>query len=94
MCPGITPQELCDKFNAIHRNIYEWFRLDFDIFGRTPTKQHTEISQQIFLDLHKKGYLEERVTIQPYCEKHESFLADRFVEGVSEHEVRKAHRER
>lgn len=31
--------------------------------------------------MYEKGFLEERTTIQPYCEKHESFLADRFVEG-------------
>jgi len=33
------------------------------------------------LKLHKNGYLEEKTTVQPYCEKHGAFLADRFVEG-------------
>ena len=37
---------------------------------------------EIFLKLHKEGFLEERTTKQPYCEKHDSFLADRFVEGT------------
>lgn len=78
---GVTPQQLCDKYNAIHADVYKWFNIDFDIFGRTPTTQQTDIAQDIFTKLHKNGYLEERTTIQPYCEKHESFLADRFVEG-------------
>ena len=79
---GVTPEELCAKYNKIHAEIYEWFGLGFDIFGRTPTKQHTEISQDIFLKLHKNGHLTENVNSQPFCEKHGKFLADRFVEGT------------
>ncbi|OCL09926.1 methionyl-tRNA synthetase [Glonium stellatum] len=78
---GVTPQQLCDKYYAIHSDVYKWFNIGFDHFGRTPTKQQTDISQDIFLKLYKNGYLEERTTIQPYCEQHKSFLADRFVEG-------------
>jgi len=76
-----TPQELCDKYYKLHSEVYDWFEIGFDIFGRTPTRQQTEIAQDIFTKLNKNGYLEERVTTQPYCETHGSFLADRFVEG-------------
>jgi methionyl-tRNA synthetase len=79
---GVTPQELCDKYHKLHKEVYDWFNINFDIFGRTPTPQHTQISQQIFTELYKNGYLVEQSTTQPYCEKHESFLADRFVEGT------------
>ncbi|SMQ55579.1 unnamed protein product [Zymoseptoria tritici ST99CH_3D7] len=78
---GITPQELCDKYNKLHKEVYDWFEIDFDHFGRTPTQQQTDIAQDIFLKLYKNGYLEERTTTQPYCTKHNGFLADRFVEG-------------
>lgn len=78
---GITPQQLCDKYHALHRDVYDWFEIGFDYFGRTTTRQQTEIAQDIFLKLNERGYLEEKTTTQPYCEKHSSFLADRFVEG-------------
>ncbi|BDD55034.1 methionine--tRNA ligase mes1 [Monascus purpureus] len=77
----VTPEELCAKYNKIHKEVYEWFEIGFDHFGRTPTQKHTEISQSIFKRLYDNGYLLERSAEQPYCEKHESFLADRFVEG-------------
>lgn len=79
-----TPQELCDKYHKLHKEIYDWFEIGFDYFGRTTTEQQTKIAQDIFLKLHKNGYLEERTTIQPFCEDpdHQSFLADRFVEGT------------
>lgn len=39
---GITCQELCDKYFAIHRDVYKWFGINFDIFGRTTTPLQTE----------------------------------------------------
>ncbi|KAI7031674.1 putative methionine--tRNA ligase, partial [Hortaea werneckii] len=77
----VTPEQLCDKYNRIHKEVYDWFEIEFDQFGRTPTQEQTDIAQDIFLKLHKNGYLEERTTTQPYCEQHKGFLADRFVEG-------------
>ncbi len=45
---GLTPQQICDKYNKIHADIYEWFDIAFDKFGRTPTWQQTEIGQVNF----------------------------------------------
>ena len=78
---GVMPQELCDKYYRLHKDVYDWFEIAFDHFGRTPTQEQTDIAQDIFLKLHRNGYLEERTTTQPYCEQHQGFLADRFVEG-------------
>ncbi|WPG98545.1 Hypothetical protein R9X50_00133700 [Acrodontium crateriforme] len=77
----VTPQQLCDKYNKLHKEVYDWFEIGFDHFGRTPTQEQTDIAQDIFTKLHQNGYLEERTTTQPYCEVHKGFLADRFVEG-------------
>ncbi|KAM7187980.1 tRNA synthetases class I (M) domain containing protein [Rhypophila sp. PSN 637] len=79
---GVTPQALCDEFHVKHKAIYDWFEIGFDHFGRTTTPEQTKIVQDCFLKLHEAGFLEERITTQPYCEKHEAFLADRFVEGT------------
>lgn len=39
---GLTPQQICDKYNAVHSSIYQWFQIDFDFFGRTTTEKQTE----------------------------------------------------
>ncbi|KAK3106651.1 hypothetical protein FSP39_024573 [Pinctada imbricata] len=79
---GLTPKQICDKYNAIHTEIYKWFNIDFDSFGRTTTKQQTEIAQDIFWKLYNKGYVLKDKVDQLYCEKCNRFLADRFVEGT------------
>ena len=82
---GITPKELCDKYYAIHKRIYEWFGISTDIFGRTTTPLHTEITQEIFLDLYKNGFVVEDEIVQAYDEKAQMFLADRYIEGTCPH---------
>ena len=78
---GLTPQQICDKYNALHTEIYEWFGIGFDKFGRTTTEKQTKIAQDIFWDLHKAGNLMEDSMDQLFCQKCDRFLADRFVEG-------------
>lgn len=34
---NMTPREICNKYHAIHRQVYEWFDIHFDQFGRTST---------------------------------------------------------
>ena len=79
---GITPRELCDRYNKIHNEIYAWFNIAFDKFGRTSTPEHTEITQDIFLKLDASGYITEKTTVQLYCEHDQRFLADRYVRGT------------
>lgn len=54
----------CRRYHAIHRDIYEWFDIDFDKFGRTSTPQQTEIAQAIFMSLYEKKRLNENTMIQ------------------------------
>ena len=79
---GVSCQALCDKYHKLHVQTYKWFDIDFDHFGRTTTPQQTEIAQDIYLKLEKKNHVFEDTVTQLYCEKHGSFLADRFVEGT------------
>jgi len=82
---GITPQQLCDKYYVLHKGIYEWFGISTDIFGRTSTPLHTQITHEIFLDLHKNGFIAEEEIEQAFDEKAQMFLADRFIEGKCPH---------
>lgn len=77
-----TPRELCDYFYKQHVDIYDWFDIAFDKFGRTSNDECTEITQQIFKDLDKNGYITEHINQQPFCPHCQRYLADRFVRGI------------
>ena len=82
---GITPKELCDRYYTVHSDIYSWFNISFDRFGRTSTRAQTDIVQDIFLKLDKHGYIKEKETEQLYCSSCSRFLADRYVRGTCPH---------
>ncbi|XP_021745553.1 probable methionine--tRNA ligase [Chenopodium quinoa] len=77
-----TPKEICDKYHAIHKEVYEWFNISFDKFGRTSSPEQTEACQAIFKKLMDNNWLTENTMQQPYCDTCEKFLADRLVEGT------------
>ncbi len=78
---GLTPKQICDKYNQLHSEIYDWFEISFDKFGRTTTETQTKVAQDIFWELKNANMLIEDSMDQLYCDSCERFLADRFVEG-------------
>ena len=82
---GKTPRELCNYYHTIHRDIYHWFNIAFDYFGRTSTPQQTEIVQGIFKDIEKNGFIKEHTIEQLHCAHCNRFLADRYVRGTCPH---------
>ncbi|MBP5443886.1 MAG: methionine--tRNA ligase [Treponema sp.] len=79
---GKTSRELCDYYFKQHDEIYKWFDIAFDKFGRTSNDECTEITQEIYKDLEKNGYITEHENKQPFCPKCQRYLADRFVRGI------------
>lgn len=77
-----TPRELCDYYYQEHTKIYDWFHINFDKFGRTSNEQCTEITQALFNDLDKAGFIKEHVNKQLFCPKCNMYLADRYVDGT------------
>lgn len=78
----LTPRQICDKYYQIHNDVYRWFNIGFDYFGRTSTPEQTEITQRLFLKLKENGFISEQSVDQLLCQKCDRFLADRFVEGT------------
>ncbi|OVA05272.1 Methionyl-tRNA synthetase [Macleaya cordata] len=82
MAENCSPQQICDKYHAIHKEVYEWFGISFDEFGRTSSSQQTEVCHAIFKKLMENNLLSENTMQQLYCETCKRFLADRLVEGI------------
>lgn len=84
---GITPQELCDKYYALHKEIYEWFNISFtnNHFGRTSLENHHHIVQDLFRKVVEHGFVVEETVTQPYSVQSQMFLADRFIVGTCPH---------
>lgn len=82
---GITPQEIIDRFHAQIRDSFEEFGIAFDIYHRTSSSIHHELSQDFFLNLYEKGEFIEKYSEQYYDESYNQFLADRYITGTCPH---------
>lgn len=80
-----TPREICDKYHALHRDIYRWFDIAFDVFGRTSEPEHQKLVQEMYLALKEHGLIAVRTLEQTHCPHCDMFLADRYVVGVCPH---------
>ncbi len=81
----VTPKELCDRFHKIHKEIYEWFSIDFDYFGRSSCPQQIEIVQHLYREIKANGFIHKQDMEQTFCLDCNRFLADRYIHGSCPH---------
>lgn len=79
---GITPAELCRSNSEKHKEVYDWFQMEFDRFGRTSCERHKEITQMLFLEMEKNKNFIEKTELRFFCGPCNMFLADRYINGV------------
>ena len=72
-------------YHAINSKSIEEMGISFDLFSHTHTKEHFESARWILDTLDKAGYIEPRVSEEPYDPIAKQFLPDRYVEGTCPH---------
>ncbi len=75
----------CDKQHARQADIYRRFRLSFDHFGRSSSRQNHGLTQHFYHRLDAAGLLEERDVLGVWSPRDGRFLPDRYVVGTCPH---------
>ena len=60
---GVTARELADRYNRVIAEDLQGLGLSYDLFTRTITRNHYDVVQQMFLALHRNGYLVPKTTM-------------------------------
>ena len=79
---NVTPNEVVEEYQAEFLADWEGLGISFDLFTSTHTDNHVAVTQDIFSTLHDSGYIYKDTMSLPFCEDHDRFLADRYVEGI------------
>ena len=93
---NISCKELCDANSELHKNVYDWFLIKPDCYGRTSQPNgnpsyvqndwpQTTITHDIFKKLCQNGYVIEQTEKVLFCPALNTFVADRFVIGTCPH---------
>ncbi|ORD93510.1 SYMC [Enterospora canceri] len=76
------PLEIVKKNRVKHRQVYDWFGMQFDSYGNTHCEEHGKLVHEIFLKI--IDYFSEKDVTMMYCLKCDQYLADRFLSGTCE----------
>lgn len=79
---GTTPQAIIDQYHTQIKNSFEDFGIAFDIYHRTSSPIHHDLSKEFFLNLYEKGEFIEKYSDQYFDEEFQQFLADRYIIGT------------
>ena len=79
---GITPREVVDRYHPRFLELFQKLGISFDLFTETDTENHWAATQDMFLRHLERGYIYKDVQQALYCNRHQGFLADRYVEGT------------
>ena len=82
---GVTPQDIVDRYHKIIKDSFEELGISFDIYSRTSSKTHHDLSSAFFKNLYDEGKFIEKTSMQFYDEKAGQFLADRYIVGKCPH---------
>ncbi|HEU5034714.1 MAG TPA: methionine--tRNA ligase [Mycobacteriales bacterium] len=79
---GVPPRELADRYNRVIAEDLQQLGLAYDLFTRTTTRNHYRVAQDLFLQLHRNGYITERPTMSAISPSTGRTLPDRYIEGT------------
>ena len=82
---GVGPRELADRYNRVIAEDLQGLGLAYDLFTRTTTKNHEAVVQELFLGLHRNGYIQVRQSKGAISPSTGRTLPDRYIEGTCPH---------
>lgn len=77
-----TPQEISDFYHNEFFECFDKLGFSYDLYGKTSSKQHEQFVQEFHKKMYESPYIYEKSVPQAFCECCNTFLADRFVNGL------------
>lgn len=78
----MSPMELVNQYHPKILNLLTDARISYDLYTKTVTTNHSQVVQQLFLDLLSNGYIYKDYQLQYFSSRDNKFLPDRWVEGT------------
>ncbi len=79
---GISPSEISDHYHEEFCECFKKLGFSYDGYGKTTADAHKDFVKDFHRTLYDSEYIYEKSVPQAYCEGCESFLADRYVNGL------------
>ncbi len=82
---GVTPAEIVDRYHAEFVEDWERLGISWDLYTSTGTRNHADVTHDLFLRLLDNGHIDRRSSEQYFDVEAGRFLPDRYIEGTCPH---------
>ena len=79
---GASPGQVADRYTRVIAEDLQSLGLSYDLFTRTTTRNHYEVTQELFLGLLRNGYVFPQTTLGAISPSTGRTLPDRYIEGT------------
>jgi methionyl-tRNA synthetase len=79
---GRSYAETAERYNRTIREDLRALGCSYDLYTRTTTRNHAEVTRDIFRTLHERGYIVERPQLVSFSATTGNTLPDRYIEGT------------
>ena len=79
---GVSPREIVERYHRHFKELFPRLGIIFDNYGSTDDPLNHHRTQQIVLELMKRGYIYPKILRLPYCPTCKRFLPDRYLRGI------------
>jgi len=79
---GVSPREIVERYHRHFKELFPRLGIIFDNYGSTDDPLNHHRTQQIVLELMRRGYIYPKTLRLPYCPKCKRFLPDRYLRGI------------
>ena len=77
-----SPRDTAERFSTLIREDLLHLGLSYDLFTRTTTQNHHDVTRDVFRTLYEKGYVVEQETLGAFSATTGHTLPDRYIEGT------------
>lgn len=78
---GKSPREISDFYHDEFKECFEKLGFSYDVYTKTSSEEHKSFVREFHKKLYESDYVYEKEAPAAYCQKCNTFLADRFVTG-------------
>lgn len=79
---GVSPRDLVNKYHRVIAEDMQGLGVTYDLYTRTTSGNHYEVTQQIFQALYRNGYIVPKATTGAISPSTGRTLPDRYIEGT------------
>ena len=78
----LDPRQLTDEAHEYVSNLFKRWLISFNNYTRTENEVHKEYVSKLLMDIYKRGYVDVKEQLMPYCINDRIYLPDRFISGT------------